>query len=113
MLGGFSMTDLQPGRELDALVAEKVMGIPTEWLGTYVGDEEIPLPAYSTDWRAAGLVLEKLGIDIELKREVDYFSEWSCWLGDEDEGREVGYGKTGPHAISLAALEAVGASVET
>lgn len=125
------MTDLPPGRELDALVAEKVMGWPELIPGKpfpkgksfylsdqhcctrEVGDHNTWSP--STDWRAAGEVLEKLaevGHRAEIRdwRHVD--AGWECVIYRAGAVGPVCTGtgefaQTGPHAICLAALAAV------
>lgn len=75
---------MQPGRELDALIAEKVMGWhgPIQWVDDedgsdpfllepgveipegadedWVGDNNCIMPHYSTTWAAAGEVIEKM-----------------------------------------------------
>jgi hypothetical protein len=101
-----------PGRELDALVAEKVMGISRRSL------ELIPeeLKPYSTDIGAAWDVVEHVRMKLE-------FYHFSFHTGDEFEvefsrldGRflqgedtiAMGRAKTAPLAICLAALKAVG-----
>lgn len=67
------MTDLKPGRELDALIAEKVMGISVSRVcacfnhsgiyETWENDKEpIPIKNYSTNIADACLVLEMLGL---------------------------------------------------
>jgi hypothetical protein len=57
------MSDLPAGRELDALVAEKVMGwklLPiVHFVVTDIG-EEVPCPRFSADIAAAWQVVEKL-----------------------------------------------------
>ena len=117
-------TTVKPGRELDALVAEKVMGlrfvwrsqltdhygynagvwtIPTKW-GTMDLTEEPP--RYSTDIAAAWEVVEKMREDGFL---VALYRSAGAWIADTNPG----YGKsdTAPHAICLAALRAVGEDV--
>lgn len=59
------MSELPAGRELDALIAEKVMGLsPVEWVGDSLlyGDQDTGgrVPHYSTDIRAALQVLEHM-----------------------------------------------------
>lgn len=111
------------GRELDALVAEKVMGLnirpvvheyglspqlklapgSINYVGTYT---EIPeVPPYSTDIAAAWGVVEKLrerGFGFSLN------DGWIAWFlaGRSDWHADA---ETAPHAICLAALKAVGA----
>lgn len=98
---------MKPGRELDALVAEKVMGW-TEvcgYEGEYKGYWKI-LPKYSTDIAAAWAVVElplfdgwAIGRNASGKWEV--FNPW-------ENNFVVSVADTAPHAICLAALKAVG-----
>lgn len=114
---------MNPGRELDILVAEKVMGLPY-WI-----DKRLPLtteliaresarlmvPDFSTDIAAAWLVVEKLQtleqwgtfrIQREYNRKWNVGWKWSDMgaSGCECESIE----ESAPHAICLAALKAVG-----
>jgi hypothetical protein len=104
---------MKPGRELDALVAEKVTGWPaardakaiSETGYWTAGDERFihGLPAYSTEIAAAWQVVEKLiatgdWCDFELDYEPTLL--WCC-------GGKT-YAPTAPHAICLAALKAAG-----
>lgn len=115
-----SMTELKPGRELDALVAEKVMwwhkyedSNPKATIRT-IGDTEDhkckfcgsfeghDIKPYSTSIEAAWEVVEKLiesddWVDFSLEYEPTF--KWSA--------NEIIYGETAPHAICLAALRAV------
>lgn len=113
---------LEAGRELDALVAEKVMG----WASVHPGDEYDPrtpgslvyvgitpdqrqlaiLPPYTTDIGAAWQVIETLaarGVSLDMQYRV-FTAEWELNVGGA-----LGYGETAPLAICRAALEAVGA----
>ena len=117
-------TTVKPGRELDALVAEKVMGCkvyveangnprcdcpganatgprPHASYGLYAS-----LKRYSTDIAAAWEVVEKMREDGFL---VALYRSAGAWIADTNPG----YGKsdTAPHAICLAALRAVGEDV--
>lgn len=112
-------SDLPPGPELDALVAEKVMGAVevvkmgrggnkqyARW-GFKKGSHQVL--RYSTDWAAAGEVLEKLrphGSQLICWQETEQGGYWSATLVGEDDSLGEAHGKTGPHAISLAALAA-------
>ena len=128
------MTELNPGRELDALVAEKVMGWkpymfpnpihgfgqPSELLMDAESAIELDLiPRYSTDIAAAWKVVEKVKLNIITR----YQDKWLCtnvgsdfqfWCEypnryenlNDDSYCELG--DTAPHAICLAALRAVG-----
>lgn len=116
---------MDAGRELDALVAEKVMGLEVkpyeklkgsdipEYFGTLwvpSADQNrgtpyqqwLPLPHYSTSIAAAWEVVEKLkDDDFHLE---EHGTHWKAGFGPRWRGAE-----TAPHAICLAALEAIGA----
>jgi hypothetical protein len=109
---------MKPGRELDTLVTEKVMGID---IGTrqafkpigedfkYVGEMRMnDIPHYSTDISAAWELMEKFKW---AEPEVSYSDEQHCWYAILNKGMNSGIMNTGdsaPHAICLAALKAVG-----
>lgn len=125
---GVRMTPLPPGRELDALIAEKVMGwnkftshpegwtdvgegpwfiIPGEIKCEAVRSDEIP--AYSTDIAAAWEVVEKMRVD-GFNFQIHNVNEQVNWValfwkkgtvGDPYLAVEV----FAPHAICLAALK--------
>lgn len=126
---------MKPGRELDALIAEKVMGITPDlkciacgstnllihWLtgNNMYGDctknmdykrTFIKLPNYSTDISDAWLVVEKMGAynDSSFSLSVGLsYTEWcACFMGHK------AWSDSAPHAICLAALKAVGVEVE-
>jgi hypothetical protein len=130
---------MKPGRELDAMVAEKVMGLgePKHQLMP-CGLESLPVaiytcancdhetdsrkdvdgceyyPPYSTDIAAAWEVVEKLGDkDFALERwpEIPVKFRRPDWKYRATFDRSVNFsdGTTAPHAICLAALKAVGA----
>lgn len=79
------MTNLPPGRELDALVAQKVMGVQIEWV-TAQG-QKIPtimgqpfyIKPYSTSIADAWLVVEKLK-DMGFSIDVSAFPSNRKWL---------------------------------
>lgn len=126
---------MKPGRELDALVAEKVMG----WAPNYPGgwphppkdepnrkrhmaaDGTTVIPAYSTDIAAAWEVVEKVGplfgqrsfhlrwAPVMKDDDTPWLASWFDINVDHDTGAAHGRGGTAPHAICLAALKAVGA----
>lgn len=106
---------LEAGRELDALVAEKVMGYPKEIISIN-GSVKSPngdwmvreIDEYSTDISAAWEVAEKLGsfwIDhtvSDLGIDVEFFTSL-----DHSKERLVATADTAPLAICRAALLAV------
>jgi hypothetical protein len=108
-------TTLVAGRELDALVAEKVCGrYPVQWES---GEPYAPLdaenhepsrfdawvevPRFSHDIAAAMEALTQLGGRATIVREIDH---WSVWIGDTARGW---WAETLPLAICRAALAAV------
>lgn len=108
---------LEPGRELDALIAEKVMGWTCvtfkegkHWArGVPIGSlPTIPVADWSpsTDWLAAGEVIEKLG-GLSLMH-LAAGETWDATFGAQrmDAASLWRTAKTGPHAICLAALAA-------
>ncbi len=111
---------IEPGRELDLLIAKKVMGcyVRRNFKGCF--DLVIPggvncidfieeegawfsVPHYSTNIAAAWEVVEKLGNDFfELSRGGSGLSDgWSALTAEGD-----AWAETAPHAICLAALKA-------
>lgn len=111
---------LKPGRELDALVAEKVMGWTyghpcpegmdcLHWVDEKGEVRDYKPPQYSTDISAAWEVFEKNGYYGNVSyMGVEYVCTlWSKW---DDEGLGVDVtatGNTAPEAICKAALLAV------
>lgn len=122
---------MKPGRELDALVAKKVLGLSV-FIGLYQSDRDyrgqwdedllyspytdnptyqIPVPHYSTDIAAAWEVVEKLKA---LNENGDFHLEhlWGFWrvstCNSPSGWSAWTRGQTAPHAICLAALKAVG-----
>lgn len=106
------------GRELDALVAEKVMGRRPgpefHWnFGTHV-ETTGGLPQYSTSIADAWLVVEKM-FELGWCFDLNLYSRYTAVFRksylpsrantDSFEGKE----DTAPHAICLAALKAVSA----
>lgn len=83
------------GRELDALVAEKVMGIGKLEFDAYYG----PQHRYSTDIAAAWEVVEKLAKPLKV---VWTGKVWVCEVFGEPCSQEAG---TAPLAICRAALK--------
>lgn len=119
-----SETDLKPGRELDAVIAEKVMGwkridsiswsqpIPS---GLAIQRLEFELPNFSTDTEAAWQVVETIDMPFHLVKSTDKMPNLVRPRGEKylctftiDYGNHVAAGSdTAPHAICLAALKAV------
>lgn len=94
------------GREMDYLVNVHVMG-----------ETEKDAPYYSTSIADAWLAVEKLaqsGVHLDLTE----FKVWRCYLMKDDAligVSRIGYAQatTAPHAICLAALQAVGTLAES
>lgn len=119
---------MEAGRELDALIAEKVMGLqpwPVQEFSERVfraalvpqGHDPLPCscPKYSSDIAAAWDVVERLRDFKHPEDEHAGFTVWQYWKGGYAAGwswHEAEYGvelaDTAPHAICLAALKAVG-----
>jgi hypothetical protein len=112
---------MKPGRELDALVAEKVMGWMRQhdiWYGPKLKMAQAfdRPPNYSTDIAAAWEIVEKfskLGWDVtvfsggEMRDGDEIYAEFDPRYCDGKFALKSAY--TAPHAICLAALNAVGA----
>lgn len=119
---------MKPGRELDALVAEKVMGFE---IGSLGGTFQIRspgdcgthgcmkphwknMPNYSTDIAAAWEVMEKLkntGMFGNYLKLQWYDDRWICYFDHEDFLYDLDTypnAPTAPHAICLAALSYFG-----
>ncbi len=116
---------MKAGRQLDALVAEKVMGweLTQSRLGHYhviTSPSGKPIkthshiPLFSTDIAAAWLVVEKLitdGYEVSIDSIIDGFFE--CGINKDDgeiDARIIGWEREAPTAalaICLAVLEAV------
>lgn len=120
---------MNPGRELDALIAEKVMGwknIKGElyWLAG-LSDRGIAedVPYYSTDIAAAWEVFEKIktlknNLSIQISGTSDcpnllsVVIRWYIYVADWENGDVMRFSVhesqlTAPHAICLAALKAI------
>jgi len=131
---------MKAGRELDALVAEKVMGMePTEdpWIfrwrypeptrGMKIVYIDAPDPSRawnlfqpSADIKAAWEIVEKLkseGLRLILTPTADGYEAGFLWFKPEQEftcwtaACDGQYCKSAPHAICLAALKAKGVEV--
>lgn len=120
---------MKPSRELDALVAEKVMGYERAMMIAPTGgpaqgcwvrspdkvfwDRHDSLPHYSTEISAAWDVVEKLtdgDFSLSIERYHELYTEVFLSRKGPDEYRApaIVAGKTAPHAICLAALKSVG-----
>lgn len=111
--------ELKAGRELDALVAEKVMGWesvgpldddPSDIIGVPPGMECPTVPHYSTSIEAAWKVVERLRPDFNVVLEcVSY--EYNCHVNPPGSSGTLNHvharAPTVPLAICLAALKAV------
>lgn len=120
-----SQPELAAGRELDALVAERVMGwrsIGSDGISTFgdppndpldlsgTGDGHFHVPRYSTDISAAWEVVEKAkDWRITIDGGEYHGDSWGVKIANND-GYFYGFGDTAPLAICRAALAAVGAS---
>jgi hypothetical protein len=120
--------NMKPGRKLDALVAEKVMG----YHNIYVAHDGVPhllpipnsgttgviCPRYSTDIAAAWEVVEKLQLlnkpqSIPSSNYAEHLQLWQYdetkWMvGNIESDTIYGEGESVAHAICLAALKIVG-----
>ena len=108
---------MNPGRELDALIAEKVMGRENVRFGPannvsvmmayddYVyGPNSFPVPHYSTSIANAWAVVEKVGKRFCLITQESHTLTKAWFQKDQNEGYPVSYGETPAHAICVAAL---------
>ncbi len=105
---------MEAGNELDALIAEMVMGEKACFSVTGLSQNPMYKP-YSTSISAAWEVVEKLAmVTIENGGKSVGQPEWSAGfpyaggLGDWVHGQ----GDTAPHAICLAALRCVGYNID-
>jgi hypothetical protein len=117
---------MNPGPELDALVAEKVMGWTIDKLHgfTVVINPEMkkndwiaflngfsPYPAYSTDIAAAWSVVKKFDYLYLFRSPEINDGMYECKLTMADERKYYALSESAPHAICLAALRAVGVEI--
>lgn len=108
---------MKPGRELDALVAEKVMGRTKP---EHFVPKNVWLPHYSTDIAASWEVVEKMrsmgfyysvGSIVALGGRGPTLTEsHAAGFGKRNALFETVSGETAPHAVCLAALKAVGST---
>lgn len=117
---------MKPSRELDALVAERVMGwteieskghvfIESQILGVKPGTiasatgykPKFVVPHYSTDIAAAWDVVGKFDYLYLFRGKSMFDGKYECKLVGVDSFDFCAYGETAPHAICLAALKAL------
>lgn len=102
---------MKPGRELDALVHERVMGM-SEFAQfsreIWAQGDETSLPHYSTDIKAAwDVVIHLQGMSFGVMR-LAGLNSYQAMCGQEHGWID---GESVPHAICLAALKAIGINV--
>lgn len=113
---------MKAGRELDALIAEKVFGLKIEWEHYAAGSRPMVIeedvrgnkmaPHYSTQIADAWLVVEKMKTNNYCFTLYDaYDPEWAALFSPRDAELNLAEAATAPLAICLSALKAVG--VET
>ena len=109
---------MKAGRDMDALVAEKVMG-DTDAYYLPLGEGELNVaarvPRYSTDIAAAWQVVEKFGYSPSIHVFRSHGGKWGCKISlssDPNVDAEYfGFAETAPLAICLAALKKAGVEV--
>lgn len=114
---------LKPGKDLDALVAQKVFGLKVKrWSDNISGNPDnanthywyeiegdkafTVVPPYSTDIKAAWEVAAKFPDRFMVERVYHNGEGWVCELA-LGHGGYWAHGHTAEHAICLAALEAI------
>lgn len=107
-------------RELDAEVAEFVMGLRSPRNGTYIDDvcpfdgtvTTRPIPLYSSNISAAWEVVEKMELAVISNFEGGWYVGQPAWLSPStlEIGNEI-EASTAPLAICLAALKVVGRDI--
>lgn len=122
------MTDLQPGKELDAIIANKVMGLDLSKYrqSNYFSSIDIRkgydgcYGYYSTEISAAWEVVERLENNFRFMLTRNYKtpanSSHYCWARFQDKYQRglgtthshSGISESASHAICLAALNAIG-----
>jgi hypothetical protein len=119
---------MNPGRDLDELVATKIMGWERPQFGDFGdvgiaviesrGEDPYDPPPYSTDIAVAWQVIEKIGLSWRGfqfglfwkspyvdQRDEHWHAGWFEWDCEGPEERASAIAVTAPHAICLAALE--------
>jgi hypothetical protein len=114
---------MKPGRELDALIAEKVMGQKLHQSAfhgfLWFGEDGFPVKPYSTDIAASWEVVEKIKTigpfspdGIILRHDPYGEPEWIVGVHEWDEIKTIAASTISmSHAICLAALKAIGVEV--
>lgn len=112
---------MKPGREIDALVAEKVMGFRTGIAVFETGSvpvildkfTDIEVPFYSTDIAAAWTVVEKTGLLKSQQLFQQSSGKWIIGNLDTQDGLLIlcAEAETASAVICLAALKAMGVEI--
>lgn len=95
---------MNPGRELDKLIAEKVMGVSA------MTNQHLDCPHYSTDIAAAWDVVEKLNsLDyaIILDNMTNSLGTWQAHFKKDRFSISITEGDSMPYVICLAALRVI------
>jgi Phage ABA sandwich domain len=112
---------MQPGRELDLLVAEKVMGLTIDSAMCYPANKEEcdifrngafykVCPYYSIDITTAWEVVEKIKESNDPFYLSFYDHKYLCQFAKD---KDHAIADTAPHAICLAALKAKGVDINS
>jgi hypothetical protein len=116
---------IQPGRKLDILVAQNVMGWKYEpkyvhnWSrpddrGLYQRCDESDIPKYSTDMGKAWEIVEHLKnskTPFRMMENLTSDPKFPCWAAAFDNYAAEDDAISAPHALCLAALIAMGVDV--
>jgi hypothetical protein len=110
-------------REIDKLIAEKVMGWCQDPFGNWINPNGefchadgmfIPTEDISAAWEVVEQ-LAQMGHDVKINRLIHWNTDYECLIGKDNwvdmDYKYVG-SDTAPMAICLAALKAVGVEVE-
>ncbi|WP_127532758.1 BC1872 family protein [Paenibacillus kobensis] len=100
---------MQPGPVLNRLIATKLFGYEVHEnlsiMWKTPGDPFVPILGYSTDWNAMRLVVEEMirrGAEVN----IGFYEDWDCQFDYKGTNfRDVS--STAPHAVCLAALQAL------
>lgn len=110
---------MKPGRELDALVAEKVMGLKVYrksedfFVDDGLGSEDSLVPEFSEDISSAWTVVEKTGLLKSQQLFQQSSGKWIIGNLDTQDGLLIlcAEAETASAVICLAALKAVGVEI--